>query len=1413
MRKDNGYNLLKRVAQRRLLIENPELRTTLYVSKGGDVLPCPEIQGGHSPDFAINTWVFKNDDGKPGSWKTASLESNISLPENETARLRVAIDEVGGVDVDIYGIRVYLYYRLNGGTWNNIGSSEPVSGVTSQYITDGDATSQEIGSGTFRAGVYCTSSPSNQFTILANEQTEVVFNWELDPALLSGGDTIELGIEVYNQDDNITYSFLPVSPSPTITVLSFTNSSILAWTEGFTWPESSIPAYMEGATQFNQIAEGGFTGMEGSQADGAIYRRPNDPDYDLVFAAKNNYGANDYLEIHGTSGNDIESWSLIAEYTNHEIYNLVAIMGYDEKFHFFYRYYTTQTNIWTLSYDFSQSQWSSEVQLNTLNAAGEAPAVCIDGNGDFHVWWNRSGSTYDEIYYTNNIGGTWQSEVKIAGEGTTLHDTGYFTFGYEVARPVITKDGYPAILVRGDRGQGDNSLYYLEASKANPTLESDWSGTQLENELTGTLNKLIDFTVDAEGNFIAFCLTDDYTYTKNKLEYITRDKNDSITTWSGYTLWYIYGSSDIYTRYGFIFIVKPGEAWFFVGRPGSTAYYWRYLVYYHLKSYGAEPDEVTLADIGEDSGGSVGETITCTLEPHIFFTEQGYWGAGSPDALRDNPSHIELCYYQDANLDGISDGAYFHRINLPQIPPERSNLPAFLAGAIDTNHNQSAYLDGEIRSSTPAYTEAGEFVDVQDSRSGYLSGSNSKTLSNSAFISGTSTDKSSISAYTYSGYVAKDSIPAYIFAHDHTVSAYTYAAYASKSSKSAFIPVDEYSDSFVKIVPFRSPLSTGTQDITDPNLSGENIVAVQLWLTSASSEDAESYPGFHSTGIGFTDGINEYATSGGSDATQDYPYGNQGWERSFDHCILLRHYLTTECSASFYSWLSNGVRINWDVVSSTDGFYGFAMFFCGKNAQAKVGFHSWPENDGETDDVNVGFEPHVLFALQNMDSQPTYYSRYGGVYNDGDFLYRDFDSNNDSGDDDIAPNWHVYTPDPTGQEGDCFGGWFHFGQVLDFLNPTYPEEYSTYMVNEAYMQFGYTGYVRKFLSNGFRVDGADDYVISHSEYAYLAINFGNDKYRFSLNLDWEDSEDPSEHPRCEVGTSSERTYYSKLSQWRVDPEVALLFPNYWNDGANGYMSVVNYGGRTNAVSTYDRGTTALYMPCCYGWVYFDDQEGYVYWYGYTSNLHTKTAEALFWRQYREGAWDNTSGNWRNAGRADYTMDLYHVDLTYSLALESFKDGVAELSTQYFKLPIIVYGKVNYHSEISCYVEGVLVAESSISAYMFCNTAVDSRHAFINAEGSRSIKSAYTRGKVSINNTRSAFLKGGEVVTSEVASYLDSQVDTSGSINAYLSGPSTSPKSSISAYMDVLGLWPFTDDFTGNDEDPWDQTKWLTEEKD
>lgn len=160
---------------------------------------------------------------------------------------------------------------------------------------------------------------------------------------------------------------------------------------------------------------------------------------------------------------------------------------------------------------------------------------------------------------------------------------------------------------------------------------------------------------------------------------------------------------------------------------------------------------------------------------------------------------------------------------------------------------------------------------------------------------------------------------------------------------------------YASVVNFTANTSTGTQDITG-SLGGENPKAALFFMSHETTLGITPLAPFHHT-MGFTDGTNEFYLLGRSD---DNVSTGDNYRAAYTDAVLrgVDGSGSQDFKASFSSWITNGVRINWSDAAPS-GFQGFCILLGGSDLKnVHVG------TCGTGDDVTApGFAVnHVIMA-------------------------------------------------------------------------------------------------------------------------------------------------------------------------------------------------------------------------------------------------------------------------------------------------------------------------------------------------------------------------------------------------------------------------------------------------------------------
>ncbi len=160
----------------------------------------------------------RNDNGSEtaATWK-ALLDVNWTQLVDAKFRVRFLLTNTGNKDL-VDGYR--LYYSHNSGTYTRVTTTSnviqsTVSANTSWTLTDGDDTTQLLGSGTFDTGDWDNNGETDSFTLVQAHETELEWCLTIDSGTVGNGDSIEL--RVYLDDDSVLDNYL-TNKTPNITV-------------------------------------------------------------------------------------------------------------------------------------------------------------------------------------------------------------------------------------------------------------------------------------------------------------------------------------------------------------------------------------------------------------------------------------------------------------------------------------------------------------------------------------------------------------------------------------------------------------------------------------------------------------------------------------------------------------------------------------------------------------------------------------------------------------------------------------------------------------------------------------------------------------------------------------------------------------------------------------------------------------------------------------------------------------------------------------------------------------------------------------------------------------------------------------------------------------------------------------------
>lgn len=158
---------------------------------------------GNSPYLDQTHFRFRNDDGSESTatWKE-NLDTNTNIAQGGQFRIRFGVEEEnGGGDPPSQAYR--MAYSKNGGAWTMIGGSgldDPIRAFNSTNVADGTATTQQITSGSFTAGLYEDLAAQTPALDLP-KQAITEFEWSVElhagaSSPFAVNDVVQLRIEI-----------------------------------------------------------------------------------------------------------------------------------------------------------------------------------------------------------------------------------------------------------------------------------------------------------------------------------------------------------------------------------------------------------------------------------------------------------------------------------------------------------------------------------------------------------------------------------------------------------------------------------------------------------------------------------------------------------------------------------------------------------------------------------------------------------------------------------------------------------------------------------------------------------------------------------------------------------------------------------------------------------------------------------------------------------------------------------------------------------------------------------------------------------------------------------------------------------------------------------------------------------------
>jgi hypothetical protein len=169
-----------------------------------------------NPSFNQQSFRFRFDNGSETTapW-AAAVNTNITFRPYTIFRCRFLVQQTVSAANQNLGPHVFkLRYSLNGGAYTDVGAQgsvlTPIRYANSPNVTDGTATTQQLGAGSFIAGAIDEDgAQSETFTNGALSETEIEYVLELYPLSLTASDFIDLRVYYSTSTALNTYTSTP----------------------------------------------------------------------------------------------------------------------------------------------------------------------------------------------------------------------------------------------------------------------------------------------------------------------------------------------------------------------------------------------------------------------------------------------------------------------------------------------------------------------------------------------------------------------------------------------------------------------------------------------------------------------------------------------------------------------------------------------------------------------------------------------------------------------------------------------------------------------------------------------------------------------------------------------------------------------------------------------------------------------------------------------------------------------------------------------------------------------------------------------------------------------------------------------------------------------------------------------------
>ncbi|MGI9501858.1 MAG: DUF7507 domain-containing protein [Geminicoccaceae bacterium] len=183
-------------------------------------------------------------------------------------------------------------------------------------------------------------------------------------------------------------------------------------------------------------------------------------------------------------------------------------------------------------------------------------------------------------------------------------------------------------------------------------------------------------------------------------------------------------------------------------------------------------------------------------------------------------------------------------------------------------------------------------------------------------------------------------------------------------------------DVVVRVGCFQTPLVTGNVDWTTAALGKKTPKAVEFFMCRTVLDGT---PSNHlGAGWGATDGTSEYLAL----ASSEHGFGAIDTFRGIYNNQCVGFFSATvaalSVTATFVSFIEDGVRLNFSLVDDSNEFYVVAIFYTGDSCEVAAWDATMGTQDTPVDVTGIGFEPDMLHSC--LTAVPTFNSTFGDCH-------------------------------------------------------------------------------------------------------------------------------------------------------------------------------------------------------------------------------------------------------------------------------------------------------------------------------------------------------------------------------------------------------------------------------------------------